>query len=134
MGDEHQLVQQLASNLWFRHMDYVRDERGHLVRRSSLSIEEVLKNMALKIKPHANLWLYLSPRLCPLGKNAFDYAPAVVREIHQYLQRRYGSRQRRRCWDLCRRLTRCPWTGSKRMCWPQGPITRVQMQFSQEWA
>ena len=31
MGDEQQLVQQLAINLWFRQTDYVWDEKGNLV-------------------------------------------------------------------------------------------------------
>ena len=63
MGDEHQLVQQLASNLWFRQTDNMRDEGGNLVRRNAQSTEEDLKAMALRTKPHTNLWLYLSPRL-----------------------------------------------------------------------
>ena len=81
LGDEHQLVQQLANRLWFRQTDYVRDERGNLVRRNSLSTEEDLKAMALRTKPHTNLWLYLPPRLCASGQDAFHHAPAVVREI-----------------------------------------------------
>ena len=68
VGDEHQLVKQLANNLW---TDYVRDERGNLVRRNALSTEEELKAMALTIKPHTNLRLYLSPRLCALGIGCF---------------------------------------------------------------
>ena len=87
MSDERQLVQQLASNLWLRQTDYVRDERGNLVRRNALLTEEDLKTMALKTKPHTNIWLYLSPRLCALEQDAFDHAPSVVREIHQYLRR-----------------------------------------------
>ena len=56
------------------------------MRRNALSTEEDLKAMALKTKPHTKTWLYLSTRLCALGQDAFDYAPAVVREIHQYLK------------------------------------------------
>ena len=55
VGDKHQLVQQLANNLWFRQTDYVRDVRGKLVRRTVLSTEEDLKALALRIKPHTNL-------------------------------------------------------------------------------
>ena len=83
MGDEHRLVQRLANNLWFRQTDYVRYEQEDLVRRSALSTEEDLKAKALTTKPHTNPWLYLSPRLCAFGQDAFDGAPAVVREIHQ---------------------------------------------------
>ena len=55
--DEHQLVQQLAINLWFRQTDYVRNQRGDLVRRNALSTEEDVKAMALRTKPHTNLWI-----------------------------------------------------------------------------
>ena len=36
--------------------------------------EEDLSAMALRTKPHTNPWLYLSPRLCALGQDAFDDA------------------------------------------------------------
>ena len=87
VGDEHLLVQRLANNLWFRQTDYVREERGNLMRRNALSTKEDLKAMALRTKPHSNPWWYLSPRLCALGQDAFDGSPAVVREIHQYLKK-----------------------------------------------
>ena len=80
VGDEHRLVQRLASNLCFRQTDYVRDKKGNLVRRNALSAEENLKAMALRIKPHTNPWFYLSPRLCPLGQAAFGSAQAVKRD------------------------------------------------------
>ena len=78
VGDEHQLVHQLANNLWFRQTDYVMDEKGNLVRRNALSTEKDLKALTLRTKPHTNPWLYLSPRLCALWQDAFDNAPAVV--------------------------------------------------------
>ena len=62
VGDEHRLEQRLGNKSWFWQTDYVRDERGNLVRRKALSTEEDLKAMALRTKPYANLWLYLSPR------------------------------------------------------------------------
>ena len=96
VGDEHQLLQRLANNLWFRQTDYVRDERGNFARRNALSAEEDLKAMALRTKPHANPWLYLTPRLCVLGQDAFDNAPSVVREIHQNLQRILDVREQAR--------------------------------------
>ena len=65
----------------------MRDERGDLVRRNALSTEEDLEAMALRTKPQTIPWLYLSPRLCAFGQDAFDSAPAVVREIHQYLKK-----------------------------------------------
>ena len=84
MSYEHELVPRLANNLWFRQTDYVRDERRSLVRRNATSKEGNLRAIALRTKPHTNPWLYLSPRLCTLGQDAFDDAPAVVKEIHQY--------------------------------------------------
>ena len=74
VGDEHRLLQRLADNLWFRKTDYLRNERGDLVRRNALSTEEDLKAMALRTKPHTNPWLYLSPRLCAVGQDTFDGA------------------------------------------------------------
>ena len=49
--------------------------------------------MTLRTEPHTSLWLYLSPRFCALGQDAFDHAPEVVREIHQYLRRILGVRE-----------------------------------------
>ena len=97
MGDEHHLMQRLANNLWFRRKDYVRDESVILARRNALSAEEDLKAMALRTKPHANTWLYLTPRLCALGQDALGNAPAVVRENHQNLQKILDVREKTRC-------------------------------------
>ena len=63
------------------------------MRRFALSTEEDIKAMTLRTKPHTNLWLYLSPRLCRLGPDAFDGAPAVVREIHQYLKKKLDAKE-----------------------------------------
>ena len=95
--DEHQLVQRLANNLWFRQTYYVRSERGDL---NALSTKEDLKAMALRTKAHTNLWLYQSPRLCALDQDAFDDAPVVVREIHRFLKKiltRKNRQERRSC-------------------------------------
>ena len=77
VGDEHRLLQRSADNLWFRKTDYLRNERGDLVRRNALSTEEELKAMALRTKPHTNPWLYLSPRLCAVGQDIFDVAGRI---------------------------------------------------------
>ena len=71
----------------------MRNETGHLVRRNALSTEEELKCMALRTKPHTNPRLYLSSRLCALGQEAFDYASAVVKDIHQYLKKTLDSKE-----------------------------------------
>ena len=86
VDDDHLLVQQMANDLWFRQMDHAENEQGRTDRKNMTSAEEDLMAMALRTKPHNNSWLYLSPRLCTLGEDAFDYAPAVIKEIHAYLK------------------------------------------------
>ena len=85
VDDDHLLVQQVANDLWFRQMDYARNERGKTVRRNMTSAEEDL--MALAV------WLCLSPRVCTLGEDAFEHAPAVINEIHAYLKRLFSERE-----------------------------------------
>ena len=41
--------------------------------------------MVLSTKPHNSPWLYLSPRLCTLGQDDFDYAPALAGDKHDVL-------------------------------------------------
>ena len=81
VDDDHLLVQQVADDLWFRHMDHAENEQGRTVRKNMQSAEEDLMAMALRTRPHNNVWLYLSPRLCTLGEDAFEHAPAVIKEI-----------------------------------------------------
>ena len=86
-------VQQVADVLWFRQMDHAENEQGRTVRKNMTSAEEDLMAMALRTKPHNNLWLYLSPRLCTLGEDAFEHAPAVIKEIHVYLKNLFDARE-----------------------------------------
>ena len=79
-------MQQVADDLWFRQMDYVRDAQERMVRRNLTASEEDLIALALRTKPHTNSWLYLSPRVCTLGEDAFEHAPANIKEIHEYLK------------------------------------------------
>ena len=61
MGDEPQLVQRLANNLWFRQTEYARNERGDVVRRNAISTEEDLKAMALRtIASHQPVVVYVT--------------------------------------------------------------------------
>ena len=64
-----------------------------MVRKNMTSAEEDLMAMALRTKPHNNVWLYLSPRLCTLGEDAFEHAPAVIKEIHVYLKNLFDARE-----------------------------------------
>ena len=79
--------------LWFRQMDHAENEQGRTVRKNMTSTEEDLMAMALRTKPHNNLWLYLSPRLCTLGEDAFEHAPVVIKEIHVYLKNLFDARE-----------------------------------------
>ena len=93
VDDDHLLVQQVADDLWFRHMDHAENEQGRTVRKNMQSAEEDLMAMALRTRPHNNVWLYLSPRLCTLGEDAFEHAPAVIKEIHVYLKNLFDARE-----------------------------------------
>ena len=93
VDDDHLLVQQVADDLWFRQMDHAENEQGRTVRKNMTSAEEELMAMALRTKPHNNVWLYLSPRLCTLGEDAFEHAPAVIKEIHVYLKNLFDARE-----------------------------------------
>ena len=93
VDDDHLLVQQVADDLWFRQMDHAESEQGRTVRKNMTSAEEDLMARALRAKPHNNIWLYLSPRLCTLGEDAFEHAPAVIKEIHMYLKNLFDARE-----------------------------------------
>ena len=86
MDDDHVLVQQVATDLWFRQMDYVENAQERIATRNLTSSEEDLMALALRKKPHTSSRLYLSPRACTLGEDAFKHAPAVIKEIHVYLK------------------------------------------------
>ena len=92
VDDNHLLVQQVANDLWFRQTDYAENEQGRTVRKNITSAEEDIMALALRTKPHTNSWLYLSPRLCTLGEDAFEHAPAVIKEIHAYLKNLFNER------------------------------------------
>ena len=93
VDDDHLLVQQVVNDLWFRQMDYARNEQGRTVRRNMTSAEEDLMALALRTKPHTNSSLCLSPRVCTSGEDAFEHAPAVIKEIHAYLRNMFNERE-----------------------------------------
>ena len=49
--------------------------------------------LSLRTKPHTNSWLCLSPRVFTLGEDAFEHAPAVIKEIHAYLRSLFNERK-----------------------------------------
>ena len=93
VDDDHLLVQQVANELWFRQMNYARNEQGRTVRRNMTSAEEYLMALALRTKPYTNSWLCLSPRVCTLEEDAFEHAPTVIKEIHAYLRSLFNERE-----------------------------------------
>ena len=93
VDDDHFLVQQVANDLCFRQRDYAENEQERTVRKNLTSAEEDLMALALRTKPHTNSWLYLSPRLCTLGEDAFEHAPAVIKETHAYLKNLFNERE-----------------------------------------
>ena len=66
VDDDHVLVQQVANDLWFRQVDYVKNAQERMVRRNLTSSEEDFIALALRTKRHTNSWLHLSPRVCTL--------------------------------------------------------------------
>ena len=92
VDDDHLLVQQVANDLWFRQMDYARNDEGRTVRRNMTSAEEDLMALALRTKPHTNSWLCFSPRVCT-SEDAFEHALAVIKEIHTYLKNLFNERE-----------------------------------------
>ena len=93
VDDDHLLVQQVADDLWFRELDHPENEQWRTVRKIMTSAEEDLMALALRTKPHTHAWLHLSPRLCTLGEDAFEHAPAVIKEIHAYLKNLFNERE-----------------------------------------
>ena len=93
VADDHLLVKQVANDIWFRQMDYAENDQGRTVMKNMTSAEEDLMALALRTKPHTYSWLYLSPRLCALGEDAFQHAPAVIKEIHAYLKNLFNERE-----------------------------------------
>ena len=93
VDDDHLLVQQVANDLCFKQRDYAKNEQERTVRKNLTSAEEDLMALALRTKPHTNSWLYLSPRLCTMGEDAFEHAPAVIKETHAYLKNLFNERE-----------------------------------------
>ena len=71
VDDDHLLVQQVADDLWFRQMDHAENEQGRTVRKNMTS----------------------AGGMCTLGEDAFEHAPAVIKEIHAYLKNLFNERE-----------------------------------------
>ena len=44
-----------------------------------------LEAIVLRLKPEANQWLHLTPRVAALGADAFERGPVMIKKIHAYL-------------------------------------------------
>ena len=68
-------------------------------------------------------------RLSTLGQDASDYAPAVVREIHQYLKTILDVRDEvgATMLQLMQEINTITWTSSMWTCWQREPNTRAPM-------
>ena len=93
VDDNHVWVQQVAKDLWFRQTNYVTNAELKMVTRILTSSEENIMALALRTKPHTILWLYSSPRVCTLGEDAFEHAPALIKEIRVYLKSLLNERE-----------------------------------------
>ena len=59
------------------------DAQKKIVRRKLTSSEENPMALALKTKPHTNRGCFFQQeRVCTLGEDAFELAPAMTKEIH----------------------------------------------------
>ena len=88
--------------------------------------------LALRTKPHTNSGLYLSPRICKLGEDAFEHDPAVIKEIHEYLKNLLNERELAggKTLQLMQDVKRCHWTNSQQKFWPQRHNTK---DLTQPW-
>ena len=51
-------------------------------RKNSKETRAQLEAMSLRMKPEANQWLHLTPRVAALGADAFERGPMIIRKIH----------------------------------------------------
>ena len=62
------------------------EKTGESTRRKNLlETRAQLEAMVLRIKPEANQWLHLNPRVAALGADAFEQGPVMITKIHAYL-------------------------------------------------
>ena len=82
IDDDHRIIVAISNNLWFRGIE-IKEEGGR--RKNSKETRAHLQAKALRTKPEANQWLYLTPRVAALGADAFDRGPVMIKKIHPYL-------------------------------------------------
>ena len=82
IDDDHRVIIGLSNELWFRGME-IKTEGGR--RKNSKETRALLEAMVLRMKPEANQWLQLIPRVAALGADALERGPVMIRKIHAYL-------------------------------------------------
>ena len=82
IDDDHRVITAMSNDLWFRAMEVAGEDTR---RKNSLETRAHLEAMVLRIKPEANQWLHLNPRVAALGADAFEQGPVMITKIHAYL-------------------------------------------------
>ena len=82
IDDDHRVIVAMSNDLWFRAMEVTGENTK---RKNSLETRAHLEAMVLRIKPEANQWLHLNPRVAALGADAFEQGPVMITKIHAYL-------------------------------------------------
>ena len=76
------MIAAMSNDLCFRAMEVTGENTR---RKNSLETRAHLEAMVLRIKPEANQWLHLNPRVAALGADAFEQGPVMVTKIYAYL-------------------------------------------------
>ena len=82
IDDDHRVITAMSNDLWFRAMEVAGEDTR---RKNSLETRAHLEAMVLRIKPEANQWLHLNPRVAALGADGFEQGPVMITKIHAYL-------------------------------------------------
>ena len=82
IDDDHRVIVGKSNDLWLRGME-IKKEGGK--RHNAKVMKAHLKAMILRMKPEANKWLHLTPRIAALGMNAFERGPAIITKIRAHL-------------------------------------------------
>ena len=82
IDDDHRVIAAMSNDLCIRAMEVTGENTR---RKNSLETRAHLEVMVLRIKPEANQWLHLNPRVAALGADAFEQGPVMVTKIYAYL-------------------------------------------------
>ena len=83
IDDDNQVIVGRSIDLWFGGMEFEGEERPR--RQNAKEPKAHLEAIVLRMKPEANNWLQLTPRITAL--DAFERGPTMITNIHAYLVR-----------------------------------------------